>query len=172
MTSSHSKPLLIVLSLISAVLATVLTLGVYSIRLKNKETSELLNRINETTKREVLFQSIRLTQDIAAEDIKAFKDIILSSDKLVLLIENIEASGKTLGLDAEILSVEEIKNTGSIGLQSIRIVIETRGSWAPTLSFLRVVENLPHRVLIDESSILKQTDSWRSKIILSLYSSD
>lgn len=172
MTSSHSKPLLVILSLISLILTVVLVLGIYNIRLKNKETSELLNLVDEAAEKEALSQSIRLMQNTLAEDIKAFNNVVLSNDKLILLIESIEKSGKVLGLDADILSVEEVKDASSIGLHTVRMVIETRGSWAPTLSFLRVIESLPHRVLIDESNILKQNNSWRSKVILSLYLSD
>ncbi len=172
MTFSNSKPLLIILSLISAILAVVLVLGIYNIRLKNKETSELLNLVDEAADRETSSQSIRAIQNSAAEDIKAFNKIILSNDRLVPLIENIEASGRDLGLDAEILSVGEVEGTGSLGLHTIRMVIETQGAWAPTLSFLRVMESLPHRVLIDESNISKQSDGWRSRIVVSLYSSD
>jgi Tfp pilus assembly protein PilO len=169
MTFSHSKPFLIILSLISIILMTVLILGVYNIRFKNKETLELFNLVDEAAEKEALSQSIRTMQNTAREDIKAFNEIVPSSGKLIPLIENLETSGRALGLDVEILSVEEVKNTDSLGLQNIRIAIETQGSWPSTLSFLRVIESLPHRVLIDESSISKQGDLWRSRIILSLH---
>ena len=166
MTFSHSKPLLVILSII---LVAVLILGVYSIRFKNKETLELFNLVDEVAEKKTLLQSIEMMQDAAREDIKAFNEIVLSSDELVPLIESLETSGRALGIDVEILSVEEVKNTDSLGLQNIRIAIETQGSWPPTLSFLRVIESLPHRVLIDESSISKQGDLWRSRIVLSLH---
>ena len=170
---SRSKPLLITLSLISVVLITVLILGIYNIRLKNEETSKLLNLVDEASEKETLSQSIRIMQNTAAADIKAFDNIVLSNDRLVPLIESIEKSGRALGLDLEILSVVKVEGADSIGLlHIIRIVIETQGSWAQTLSFLRIIESLPHRVLIDESNFSKQGDGWHSRIVLSLYSSD
>ena len=54
----------------------------------------------------------------------------------------------------------------------IRIVIEAQGSWAPTLSFLHAIESLPHRVMIDESSLSKVEDDWRLRTTLSLHSFD
>ena len=170
MTANPTRSLLIILSLISAILITVLILGTYDIRFKNKEASRLLNLADETTKKEILAQSIRMMQNTALEDIKAFNNIILSDDKLVPLFEDIENSARNLGFDIEISSVEKVKSADSIGLDTIRMVIEARGSWASNLSFLNVIENLPNRVLIDESNLSKQADSWYLRVVLSLYS--
>ena len=172
MTFNHSKLLAIMLWLISIVLLAVLTLGVYSIRVKNKGTSELLNLADETVEREILAQSIRMLQNNAQEDLAAFNNFVLSGDKLVSLIESIEETGRTLGLDTEIVSVGKIEDKRSIEPDIIRIVIESQGSWAPILSFLRAIESLPYRVMIDESGLSKVEIGWRSKIILSLHSFD
>ena len=120
-----------------------------------------------------------MIQKNAAEDIAAFDSLTLSGDNLVPLIEDIEGAGQTLGLDTKIVSVGKIEDKKSVEPDIIRIVMETQGSWAPTLSFLRAIESLPHRVMIDES-ILSRDEigpagngaSWRLKIVLSLYSFD
>jgi len=168
MTSSHSKPLLIILSLISIILIAVLVLGVYSIRAKNEKTSELLHLVDQASEIKILSQSIRTVQTAATEEIKVYNDLILSNNKLIPLIEEIEESGRALGLDINILSVGE-EEAGIAGLRTVRLVIETQGSWPSSLSFVRVVESLPHRVLINEVVLSKEGEGWRSKIGLALY---
>lgn len=168
----NSKVLLITLSLISLALLSVLILGVYNIRFKNKETSELLNLVDRASEVGIIIQSIRAAQNDAGPDLEAFDNMVLTSDKLVPLIESIEGAGQALGLETSILSVAKIEDKKSAEPPLVRIVMETTGPWAQTLSFLRAIESLPHRVLLDESNLSREEVGWRSRIILSLYSFD
>jgi len=143
MTFNNSKLLLAILSLVSIMLLAVLILGTYNIQLKNKEAFALLNLANEAAETKILSQSVRMIQKNAAEDIAAFDSLTLSGDNLVPLIEDIEGAGQTLGLDTKIVSVGKIEDKKSVEPDIIRIVMETQGSWAPTLSFLRAIESLP-----------------------------
>ena len=170
MILKNSKLLLITLSLISIIFLVVLIWETYNIQTKNKGASELLNLADQTAEVSVLAQSIRMIQNNATEDTKAFDDMTLSNDNLVFLIESIEGIGQTLSLDTNILSVGKIEDKKSIEPDIVRIAMETQGAWSPTLSFLRAIESLPHRVMIDESSLSKNETGWRLKIILSLYS--
>lgn len=118
---------------------------------------------------QTLARSMRMIQDEAGGVLEAFNKLVLTSDKLVPLIESIEKTGRGLGLDTSILSVAKTENTGSGEPDVARIVIETQGPWAGVLSFLRTVENLPHRVMIEESSFSRAEVGWRSRIVLALY---
>ena len=168
----NSKLLLTILALVSVMLLATLTLGVYSIRAKNKNVPKLLNLADQAAEMKILVQSVRMIQNDAREDIKAFDNFVFSDDKLVLLIESIEGAGQALGLDTNIVSVGKIEDEKSVTPDIVRIVTETQGPWAPTLSFLRAIESLPHRILIEESSLSRVEVGWRSRIILSLYSFD
>ena len=161
--------LLIILSLVTIVLLAVLAMGVYSIRVTNKEASRLTNLADHAAETEILVQSIRAVQNDAAEDIEAFDNLVLADDKLVPLIESIEGTGRALGLETSILSVGKIEDEKSAESPLVRIVMETQGPWAETFSFIQAVESLPHRVILDESSFSKEETGWRSRIILSLY---
>ena len=172
MILNNSKLLLMALSLILIILLTIVALGIYDIKVKNKETFKLLNEADSVAETENLAQSIRVMQASAAEDITAFDNLVLVGDKLVPLIESIEEVGRELGLDTNIVSVAKIEDKKSVEPDIIRIVVETQGSWAPTLSFLRAIESLPHRVMIDESSLSKVEIGWRMRITLSLHSFD
>ncbi len=172
MTTNNSKFFLIVLSLISLILFAVLSFGIYSIQAKNRETSQLLNAVDSATEESMLVRSIKAIQNNADKDLAAFDKLVFSGDKLVPLIEKIEETGRVLGLDTNILSVGKIEDKKAIEPNIVRITMETQGSWAPTLSFLRAMENLPYRVMIDESSFVREETVWRLKITLALHSFD
>lgn len=170
MMFKNSKPLLFILSLVSLTLLAVLVMGTYSIQLKNKEASELLNLADSDAETRILAQSILTVQSSAAEDLAAFDGFVLSDNNLVPLIESIEGVGRVLGLDTNIISVGKTEDKKSAELGMIRMVMETQGSWAQTLSFLRAIESLPNRVVIDELGFSKAEVGWRLRIVLSLYS--
>ena len=170
MTSKHSKSLLAVLSLLTLAVLTVLVLEIYYIWFKNMEISELMSLADHDTEMKILDQSIERYKNNAMEDINAFENSTLSSNRLVPLIESVEKMGQVLDLETHIVSVDKIKDTKSNEPDKIRIVMETQGSWTPTFNFLHAIESLPNRVMIDEASLSKEEDSWRMKIILSLYS--
>ena len=169
MIFKNSKLFLVILLLTSVLLVAILIFEIYNIQFQNRETSELINLADQDTKIGVLAQSIRIQQNNVVEDIRVFDGLLLSNDKLVSLIETIEEAGRTFDLDTDIVSVEKIEDKKATEPDIIRITIETRGAWAPTFSFARAIESLPHRVMINGLDLSKDEDDWRLKIILSLY---
>ena len=157
----------------------VLIFAIYSISAKNKGISELLAQVDRAAETEILVQSIRNLQNDTGEDVGAFNELLLSSDKLIGLIENIEGAGRALGIETKIVSVGEADDDSApsatapdekneIKQETVQIIIEAEGSWSETLSFLRAMESLPYRIMIEESSMSKGEISWNSRIILSL----
>lgn len=175
MIFNNSRILVVVLSFLSLVLLAVLAFGAYHIETKNRESNMLLAQAKQTIEERILSQSIRMTQNAAAKDLDNFEKITLSSDKTVSLIENIEAAGRNLGLETEIASVDKVEGKQASDPAMIRIIIKTEGSWNPTLSFLRAMESLPYRVLIDEytiTALVANTISdkrWKSQVTLALH---
>lgn len=170
MIFNNSRLSLSVLSLILAVLIAGAVFIVYNIKFTNTGTTRLLNEAKSVAEARNLSQSILLVQKEAAEDLADFNKIVLTGDKLVFLIEDVEKTGRALGLETNIISVGNAEENNAAEPEIIRMVIETQGAWAPTLAFLRAMENLPHRVMIDESSLSKVDNAWHFKIVLSLYS--
>lgn len=172
MILKNSKSLLVVLSFVSMALLALIAFGIYDIKIKRQEVSRLRDQSDRIISITTLARSVKVIQNEVATDIKAFNGLLLVGDKLVSLIEDIEGIGRKLGLDANILSVGKVGDSQSGGPNIIRIVLETQGSWAETLSFLRTIEHLPHRVVIDELSFSKEEAAWHSRIVFSLYSFD
>lgn len=168
----NSKSIPIILALISVACLAVLVWEFYNIWLQNKNASELISLADHDAQMERLSQSIRVMQSSAAEDLQMFNNLVLSDDKLVTFIENIEDTGKTFDLDTNIVSVEKIEDKKAVEPNIIRIVMETKGAWSSSVSFLRAIESLPYRVNIDELNLSKNENNWHSKLVLSFYSFD
>lgn len=170
MILKNSKIFLVTLSLIALVFLASVIFGIYDIKTKNKETSELLNEADRTSETGDLAQSIRTIQMSAEEDLITFEKIVLTNDKLVPLIESVELAGRELGLETKVVSVGKIEDKKPEEPSMIRMVLEVVGPWAETVSFLRAIESLPHRVIIDEASLSEVDVNWRLRITLSLHS--
>lgn len=171
MTNKSSKPILIVLLLVFLALVAALIFGIHDIRTKNTEISRLVNEADRAAETENLIQSIKEFQSEASEDLTTFDSTVFTDDKLVPLIDKIEGLGRSLGLETRIASVSEVEDKKSAEPKIIKIVIETtEGSWSSTLAFLKTIENLPHRVMVEEASASKETDSWRLRMTVSLHS--
>ncbi|MBI2674052.1 MAG: hypothetical protein HYX23_02100 [Candidatus Zambryskibacteria bacterium] len=172
MIFKNAKTWLILLSACSMILLTFLILEIYKTLRQNREATELINLADYDAKVGVLAQSIRIMQNSAKEDIALFDEITLSGDKLVSFIEKIEATGKILGLNVTIVSVEKLEDKKSAKPDTVRIIMETKGAWSPTISLLHAIESLPYRVMMDRLNLSKDETDWRLKINLSLYSFD
>lgn len=171
MTKKSSKPILILLLIIFAALIAVLVFGILDIRTKNTEISRIVNEADQAAENERLIQSIKELQSEAAENLEAFGEAVFMDDKLVPLIETIEGLGRSLGLETRIASVSEVEDKKSAEPKIIKITIEaTDGSWSSVFSFLRAIENLPHRVMVEDAGLSKEGDDWRLRLAISLYS--
>lgn len=169
MIFKNSKLFLVLLSLVFTILLAVAIFAIYDIRAKNEETSELLDEAERIVEARSLAQSIKNIQNNVAEDILAFDKLVLTEEKLVPLIEDIEELGKELKLETSIVSVEKVEDKKAAKPDMIRIIIKAQGSWTPTLTFLKAIESLPHRVTIDETGLSKIDTNWHLRIVLLLY---
>lgn len=170
MTNKSSQTIPIFLAIALLVLIGILVFGIYDIKIKNAEVSRILNETGQTAQNEKLIDSIKALQENNAEDIQTLETIVFTSNKLVPLIEDVEGVGRTLGLETKIASVSEFNDKSTTGPKLIRIAIETtKGSWSGTLAFLKAIENLPHRVLIDEAVLSKEDKSWRLRMTISIH---
>ena len=169
MTPNRSTTLLILSGLGAPFLLVVGGLVIYNVRVKNEETSKLLNATSDVIKENLLSESLRAIQHDRASDIEAFEALVLTRDKLASLLESVEKAGKTLGLDTRIVSVDQVEGDKSIEPHMVRVTVEGTGPWTPTLAFLRVMENLPHRVTIESSKLSKENSNWNLRVVLLLY---
>ncbi len=165
----NSKFILLSYSLILLIVIGIVIFALYNIKNKNQEASQLQSDADETALARQISRSIRLAQNNSSQDLADFDKLLLTSGKLVSLIDNIEKSGRALGLETNIVSVGKAEEKDSGQSNIVSIAIETKGAWAPTLSFLRAIESLPYRVMISRSDLSKVDNEWHLKIALSLH---
>lgn len=168
----NSKIFLIVSLVVSLVLLSGLVLIVYSIVVKNREASELINTADRIGEATILAQSVETIRAQAGADLDALDRLALSSDKLIFLIESVEEAGRDLGLNINISSVERVEDKKSTEPPVFRMMLDTRGSWLSTFVFLKALESLPYRVMMDEINLSRAEIGWQSKIILSIHTFD
>ena len=141
--------------------------SIYSIRGKNNETSKLLNTSREADTIEVRAKAVRALRSELTEEFEIFKELVLSEDKIVDLIEIIEGAGVSLGVETKVVSVAKVdaKNQSP---KVIKMIVETNGSWPLTLAMSQALESLPYKVTVEEVSINKDGGEWSSRTVLLL----
>lgn len=173
MKSKNTLTILITVSITALLLALLLVYGVYDIRKKNQKTSELLQQADKIAHEDVEFQSIRSVLGGIKEDIEEFNKFTLTEPGVVPMVEKIESAGRKLGLETNTTSISVAKPDGAAssteGVKKIKIVVETKGTESATLTFLRSLESLPYRIMIDESSIIQEEGGWRSRTSFAVY---
>src|SRR5690606_17951776 len=108
------------------VLTGAMVFGIYDIRKKNGETSEILYLIDEDSRNDIFIQAIRSVRNDHDDELAALASFTLTNTELVGLIGRVESAGRSLGLDTSISSVEEIKDGNA---NMIRIRVESVGPW-------------------------------------------
>lgn len=158
-----------VLAFAALILLVLALLDLRKVRVENRAVSTLVQVAEEKGQKEAVVQSVKALRQRGGEEIEAFEKMTLSNETLVPTIELIERGGGSLGLEVEIASVD--KSEAKPGEPSkVSLVIESRGSWAGIMSFLKAVESLPHRVMVDNVYFTKEGGQWRSSLSISLFS--
>lgn len=169
MNSINTQIRLISLSLVALALLAFIALNWLKIKNENLETTQILIASGATEKAQREAQTIRNIQISAADDLEAFEKIILTDEKLVPLIENIEETSRILRLDLEITSVEKsLESEGEP--QIIRMAINVEGAWSDIYNFLKAIESLPYRIMIEQVSLEKSGTKWSETLSFSIHS--
>jgi len=169
MNRMSPKYLLAVLSLTALALVALISVTTYSIRASSQKTSELLNLADEAAQIEILAQSIRVLQNDKRAELEKLDNFTLTEDDIVPFIESIEETGRNLGLETNIASLGKIEDKKAAVPTMMKMVVEIDGSWESTFTFLKVLENMPYRLIIDESTLDKSESTWKSRIVLSAH---
>jgi hypothetical protein len=83
------------------------------------------------------------------EQVQAISAYAINSDAGVPFIDQVQATGKRMGLETTISSVDTKQFTNKAGLEYLTMRIKARGDWSRVWSFLKYIENLPYGLSID-----------------------
>jgi hypothetical protein len=169
MSAKNTKYLLLSLSLIALVLLGALVYGTYRINGYVIKTEEMLRLADESVQADILAHALRVLQNESSQELTALEDFTLSESELVLFVENVEATGRELALETEIASIIKTEDKKGIEPTIIKLTVETTGSWSNSVTFLRAIENMPYRLIIDEASLDKEEQHWRTRVVMSVH---
>ncbi len=167
MNKRSHKTAIVTLCLLVILLGGFLAFDVHNISKQNKETSELLNSVNERADQKILAQEIRQFQNREKDNIAAFNESVITEDRIVTVFESVEKAGRQLNLDIKI-EVDDKRDTTDTNPKQLGLSIEAAGSWGSNITFLHALENLPYRLEISEARITKNEGVWRSTFKITL----
>jgi Tfp pilus assembly protein PilO len=159
-------------------LALVATTGyaLFKIRASNAETAILLAKVNSISEEAAYLQSLRAARNHTRLDIAELDRLVLNESEIVSLMESIERVGRVSGVSVNIISAsvttESRPRRGAPATEAPKrtdLVVEAKGSLDGILNFIETIELLPHRVMIEESTVSENDSEWRSKTTLSIY---
>lgn len=88
---------------------------------------------------------------------------------LATLVELLESTGKDMGLSVTIVSVKNESDKDPVNKpHNVRITIETRGGWSGSLAFVRLLQSLPHKTMIESTSLSRQEGGWKSSSVIKI----
>lgn len=158
---------IIIIGFITLVFATTLGYEVYLVSSTEREVTSA----NESADLEIggdsRAKNIALLQESSKSELALIEEIILTRADLVALVEKLEKTGRDLGLNVSISSItNDSKTSSSANPETVRISIESRGSWTSSLSYVKLIENLPHKFSIDRVDLGTDGEGWRTLISL------
>lgn len=161
---------------IAMVVAGIIAYGVIvlNIRKNISEADGLGINIAAESQKEANIESTRNILRGTTAEREKIESYFVRSDNIVDFLEKIELLGKKSGVSLSFDSVDippEEKNV-------LRVRIGTEGNWEDTFYFLSLVENLPFKIELEKSSIVKmtrivsniKTSYWRGDLTVKLLS--
>lgn len=153
MKNLATKSLIVLLGLISIALIAIVAFGVYYIKNKSLQTSQTIQKVEESSSNSILVQSINSSSNKSLNELAGLEELSLSQDKLVGFIENLEELAKSMNLEIKIISVDSEPGKGADNPDKIHFKIETSGNWSNNMKFLHAIEYLPFRTMINNTSL-------------------
>lgn len=166
------------LFLIAAILAlaaiSAYGMAVREIRKNLSGAADLGSSIAAESQKEAGIESTRnILRNTAAEREK-IDSYFVSSDNIVDFLEKIELLGKKSGVALSFDSVDIPSDEKNV----LRVRAGTKGSWENTFYFLSLIENLPFKIELEKSSVIKtvevvsniKTFYWRGDFTIKLVS--
>lgn len=131
--------------------------------MQNGEAVSLESQAESLGQMDNVAQSVRSIKNNSGADLAGLDNLVISQKKVVSFIGMIESLGGNMGLLTHTLSVATDETT-------VRIALETDGSWTHSMDFIQALETLPYKVVLDETTMAYNVDSsgWHTNITIIL----
>lgn len=152
MKSKLSKNTII---LLVAIIANIAAVGGYyyvygEINNINESVAQVMADIDVQTTKKADDRALKSILESTKEDREKIDTYLLSEDGLVQFIETIENLGGISGTEVTTSSVNVVEDKDSKNTEYLTMRISVIGSFANTMHFVSLVENVPHQVSINQ----------------------
>lgn len=114
------------------------------IRSKQAREADLERELVIEYKKEREFRALKSLVEDTSPVRKALDDLFIAKDGIAAFIESVEALGSLSGLSLEVGGISvEAAPVESDKREQLSLSLQTKGSWANTMKFLSLIENLP-----------------------------
>lgn len=153
---------IIMLSLVSAALLGVLFYSVYSILKAEAETRQLLLRAEALSGNDSWTKSVKSLHTGSNAEIEVISEAAITRTELISLIESLESAARGLGLKVSVSSIKSEAGQSSTTPETVKMVVDTEGSWPGNFTFIKLLQSLPVKSEIESSSLSHTGKVWRS----------
>lgn len=157
------------------ILLLTLTLGgafgyeVYLISKSEADVAEAIALVDKELGGDARIKKIEQIQSNYQEDILILDKVLINRADLVAMIEELERTGRDVGVIPSISSItNDSKSSTGTAPETVRVAIDTRGSWASTIIFIKLLESLPYKYNIDKMEVFFDNTEWRTSSTLKL----
>lgn len=150
------------LSLLLLLLSAALIVSLWSLRGIGLEAARLNAEADALSGNDSWTMGVRQIQSESAGDLKTLEEAKLSRTELVSLIETLEQAGKSMGLKVSFSSITAEGELSSSTPQTLKIVVDTEGTWRGSLAFVRLLQSLPTKASIETLTLSLSNQTWRS----------
>ncbi|MBX4195755.1 hypothetical protein KW796_02260 [Candidatus Parcubacteria bacterium] len=165
----NSKTRLTVLVFISALLALGVMAELSYIKMTSAEAGEMLAEADTRSGNDAWTRNARSVQVNERDSVRILDDAKLTRTKLITLIDLLEKTGRSMNLSVVVTSVKsDASSISTSSPETVNMTVTTSGPWASSLAFIRLLENLPHKIYIDESRITKEGQVWETSSTMRL----
>jgi len=160
--TAKTKNILIVSSMLALLAFALCGFLFWSIKVKNEELSLLANQVTRDTKTDQALRAVKIALDTNKGPIVLVNSFFVPKDGVVDFINMIDLLGKESGTTLSIggVSTEQDPSVAKDFNETLKLHLETTGTWQQTYYFIQALEALPYRVTLDQvtMSLTSATD--------------
>lgn len=155
------KSRIIYLALFITLFAALLAYLLVSISTARRSATEAYAESLSLSGNDSWTREVGRIQDELQGDLATLDEAAITQPELISLIESLEKTGREMGLKVLFSSLVS-EGVSSTTPQTVKMVVDTEGSWSASLAFVNLLEHLPVKSSIENSTLNLSGTAWRS----------
>jgi len=160
--AGKTKNILITFAAFASIVFAMYGFLFWSIKEKNEQISQLTNEANRNTQTDTALRGIKSALNNNKNSVVQVDSYFIPKEGVVDFINTLDTLGKESGTTLVIgaVSTEEDRTEANSFKETLKLRLETSGSWQETYYFLSKLESLPYHISINQTtfSLTSATD--------------